>query len=339
MPDLHLTSTAGLSRVLLVDDNSISAFMISHILQNIGMLCDVVTNGKQALAKIFDELSPPSSSLLLPSPPRPASPLAAPPLPEHSRSMAPHHRYDMMLIDMQLSEVNSFEIVQAIRRREKTVFNQMPNRRLPIIAISADPTILPTECLDRGLDGLCNFSHQNSGNIQETLLNSIANWQKHSHRNIQTGNVVQPEATKPIGTQSHKPFRILVVEDNPINLQVVSKFLDKVGYLHDVAGDGQQALQQLALGGYDLVLMDCQMPVMDGYQATEKLREQEDLQNQAHIPVIAMTAHAMSGDKEKCLAAGMSDYLKYVFVISNEVSEPFPSSRLQIFGLIGQILK
>ena len=103
--------------------------------------------------------------------------------------------------------------------------------------------------------------------------------------------------------------RVLVVEDNPVNLRVARKLLQRLGLESEAATDGQEALKALDGGGYDLVLMDCQMPVMDGYQATRSVRQSEAQRGLARLPIIAMTANAMAGDRQKCLDAGMDDYL------------------------------
>jgi signal transduction histidine kinase/CheY-like chemotaxis protein/HPt (histidine-containing phosphotransfer) domain-containing protein len=104
--------------------------------------------------------------------------------------------------------------------------------------------------------------------------------------------------------------QVLLVEDNAVNRQVAQRLLALVGVGYEVAENGRQALERLAAGRYDAVLMDCQMPIMDGYAATRAIRKQEtDGARAGRIPVIAMTANAMAGDREKCLAAGMDDYM------------------------------
>jgi PAS domain S-box-containing protein len=103
------------------------------------------------------------------------------------------------------------------------------------------------------------------------------------------------------------PPLVLVVEDTPINQIVASRGLERCGCRSDVVGDGREALAALATGKYAAVLMDCQMPILDGYQTTIELRRREAPGE--HTPVIAMTAHAMDGDRQQCLDAGMDDYI------------------------------
>ena len=103
------------------------------------------------------------------------------------------------------------------------------------------------------------------------------------------------------------PARVLVVEDNPMNRKVVVAMLKKLGYRADVAANGSEALAALDRAGYQLLLMDCQMPEMDGFEATRRIRARTDAA--ARIPIVALTANAMEGDRERCLAAGMDDYL------------------------------
>lgn len=113
--------------------------------------------------------------------------------------------------------------------------------------------------------------------------------------------------------------RILLAEDNDINQQVALSRLAKLGYVTDVVGDGIRALAAYADHHYDAILMDCQMPNMDGYQATVAIRKLEQQRGGKRVPIVALTANALEGDREKCLAAGMDEHL----------SKPFRKERLQ----------
>jgi PAS domain S-box-containing protein len=108
--------------------------------------------------------------------------------------------------------------------------------------------------------------------------------------------------------EANSSLRILLVEDNRINQKVASGILNRQGHHVDIAENGEKALAALAAVDYDVVLMDCQMPVLDGFKTTRRLRRSSSVRNPA-IPVIALTANAMQGDREECLAAGMNDYL------------------------------
>jgi PAS domain S-box-containing protein len=130
---------------------------------------------------------------------------------------------------------------------------------------------------------------------------------RHSLREValQTGNA-------PIFNQ--KDFRLLVVEDNEVNRRVLTKQLEEIGIHPDIAKNGIEALEKIERSDYQLVLMDCQMPRLDGYQTTGEIRRREHeklLRGEKFLPlpIIALTAHTFDGEREKCLAAGMNDYL------------------------------
>jgi len=110
-------------------------------------------------------------------------------------------------------------------------------------------------------------------------------------------------------TTTTRPLNVLIVEDNPVNQMVMDELLTDFGHTSVLAENGQQAIQRVEAGNIDLVLMDCQMPVMDGFEATRRLRAMEKERGTPRLPIIAVTSNAIKGDRERCLQAGMDDYV------------------------------
>jgi len=118
-----------------------------------------------------------------------------------------------------------------------------------------------------------------------------------------------PAASTEEEVPTHLSGHVLLVEDNPVNRQVAQRLIGVLGLSMELAENGKEALERIRNSRFDLVLMDCQMPIMDGYTATRSRRMMEADRNLPHLPIVAMTANAMVGDREKCLAAGMDDYM------------------------------
>ena len=121
-----------------------------------------------------------------------------------------------------------------------------------------------------------------------------------------------PANAAPEATASQHKWHLLVVEDNPINQLVTMRMLAFLGYEADLAQNGREALAAVRARDYDAILMDCQMPLMDGFEATRAIREIER-DRARHTPILAVTAHAVRGDRDRCIAAGMNDYLPKPF--------------------------
>ena len=150
---------------------------------------------------------------------------------------------------------------------------------------------------------------------QSQLMDALATaWGSYENK-VETGLITKHTLTE-LNESKRQPkregiqnvaARILLTEDNAVNQKVALLLLEGMGHMVTVAENGREAVKKWRHDSYDLVLMDCQMPVMDGFEATAEIRRLE--KNQGHTPIIAMTAHAMVGDREKCLEAGMDDYL------------------------------
>lgn len=131
----------------------------------------------------------------------------------------------------------------------------------------------------------------------------------------------KPDSPRPARTEliaadnkSQVTLHILVAEDNQTNQEVITGMLEHIGCTVTLVANGQEAVDVVAEKSYDLILMDCQMPVLDGYQATAEIRRREKKEGLGHhIPIIALTANALEGDREKCLSAGMDDYIRKPF--------------------------
>ena len=120
--------------------------------------------------------------------------------------------------------------------------------------------------------------------------------------------ILEPVLTAAMAGEPARQLDVLLAEDNKVNQRLAQRLLERRGHRVAMVGNGAEAIARLELARFDVVLMDVQMPEMDGLEATRSIRERER-HTAAHVPIVAMTAHAMTGDRERCLAAGMDEYL------------------------------
>ncbi|GLP97298.1 response regulator [Paraferrimonas sedimenticola] len=207
--------------------------------------------------------------------------------------------YDLMLLDWMMPEMDGLNVLAELDKLiESEQIKQRP-KVLMMTAFTADP--LQQEVHQHGVASLLQKPIKPS-NLLDTIVDLFSEPEP-----VEAQVVEEPK-------ESNKDCKanLLLVEDNIINQQVACELLRSSGYQVDVADNGQIALQMVADNHYDAVLMDIQMPVMDGLTATKELRKHYDAQQ---LPIIAMTAHAMSGDRDKSLAAGMNDHITKPIVL------------------------
>jgi two-component system sensor histidine kinase/response regulator len=203
--------------------------------------------------------------------------------------------FGLVLVDWQMPGMSGVALVQALHAQAEQAGVDAP-RTIMVTAYNRD--VLLDEARGIRLDGLLNKPVSAS-----TLLDAVSSvYGKGFSECRRTRRAADYQSA----AMAVRGAWLLLVEDNEINQEVAQQILGDAGVRVDVASNGAMALAKIAVNDYDGVLMDCQMPVMDGYDATRKLREDP---RHAGLPVIAMTANAMVGDKEKCLAAGMNDFI------------------------------
>jgi len=182
-------------------------------------------------------------------------------------------------------------------------------------AIKADPALAPTQLILLTSFG----SHVHSGEARRAgfaadIIKPIRQSQLYDCIVTVMGATPAPSPVRPItgqglaGEKAQWHTRVLIAEDNVVNQKVATRILEKLGCRVDVVANGREAVEASNRMPYDCIFMDCQMPEMDGYEATAMIRQRE-AHTDGHIPIIAMTASALQGDRERCLTVGMDDYI------------------------------
>ncbi|HEV7484799.1 MAG TPA: response regulator [Thermoanaerobaculia bacterium] len=203
--------------------------------------------------------------------------------------------FSIALLDMEMPGMDGLAVA-------RTVHDDAALGAPRIIILSSRPTSMTEEEL-------------RSDNIEAFLLKPVRRATLLRTIQLPVSEVATRLANQPVGVvpaamHSAPPIRLLVVEDNMTNQKVIVAQLKKIGYAADTVANGLEALNALARIPYPLILMDCQMPEMDGFEASRRIRANEAGQNAANpVTIIALTAGAMEGDRDRCLAAGMDDYL------------------------------
>ncbi|MGQ9732778.1 MAG: response regulator [Candidatus Zipacnadales bacterium] len=201
--------------------------------------------------------------------------------------------FDVVLLDRMMPGMDGLALAERIRqdiRFDGAVLMMLTSAGLPGEA---------ERCRAVGVDAYL-LKPISQPELRETMVNLLTNVAQRPH--------IAPHPKPATAAESNDGLRILLAEDNNVNQVLACKLLEKAGHSVTVANNGREALEELQRTPFDLVLMDVQMPEVDGLTATSIIRERE-VSLGGHLPIIAMTAHAMKGDRERCLAAGMDDYV------------------------------
>ncbi|TCO94861.1 PAS domain S-box-containing protein [Chthoniobacter flavus] len=254
-------------RVITVDDNDTNRAILHHLLSNWGMREQQAASGKQALSILQAEAGR-------------------------------GRMFDLAILDMQMPEMDGLELARAMKKDPRFASARI------VMLTSVDRQEDPEALRETGVDAYLTKPVKQS-QLYDCL--SLVMSQDVETREIKSGLVALSEQPASLPSEPIEKLRILIAEDNPVNQKVALYQLQKLGYMADVVENGRRALDALARSRYDIVFMDCQMPELDGYEATRDLRAIEG--DVRHTWVIAMTANSLEGDREKCLNAGMDDYV------------------------------
>ncbi|MEI2773602.1 MAG: response regulator [Candidatus Competibacter sp.] len=266
------------ARVLIVDDNLTSREIVCEQLLECGLRGEGAADGEEALARLYS-------------------------------ARAGNDPYAVALLDEQMPGMDGPDIALAIRADPLL-------RDTPLVLLTT--SVFHSASHEKELRA--KFEQQLSKPVLKTQLLECLHqlFEATSASNLDS-KTVKREDSRP-NLPQYSGARILLVEDNLVNQEVANATLQQFHCTVEIANNGQEALNLLEQNVYDLVLMDCQMPVMDGFRATELIRERErerravkSGKSARRLPIVALTAHAISGDRDRCLVAGMDDYLSKPF--------------------------
>ena len=277
MPSVELTGR----RVLIVDDNESNRIILHHLITGWGMMDDQAVDAASALALIDQQAR---QGLL----------------------------YDVAIVDMLMPGKDGLQFAKEMKvhpigsRVRLVILTSLIQRGHAQLARQAGFVAYLTKPV----------RHDQLSNCLRTVLGLSGPSDEGKPAAVPASSV--PLITRHTLAEMDAAPRILVAEDNLINQKLTVRLLEKLGYQSDVVENGQEAMAAIAQSSYGVVLMDCQMPLVDGFEATRQIRQREatgqdaaagDSHESRHVPIVALTANAMRGDRERCLAAGMDDYL------------------------------
>ncbi len=255
-------------RVLIVDDNATNRKILSHQLGSWGMIHDEADSGPRALELL-------------------------------KTAAANGAGYDLAILDLLMPGMNGFELARALKADPRTAGMHL------VMLTSAGVRGDAATARAAGIVAYLTKPVRQS-QLFDCLTTVVSNSCKVTESpSLDTSNLVTKHSLREAKPMSNK--LILIAEDNIVNQKVAVRQLFKLGYRADAVANGREAIEALSRIPYDLVLMDCQMPEMDGYEATAEIRRMEGTAK--HTPIVAMTAHALAGDREKSIAAGMDDHI------------------------------
>ncbi len=255
-------------QVLAVDDNQAQLDMLNRILSPVKAKVTDLQNGLEVLPTI-------------------------------KRAMHSGNPYDALIVDLQMPNMNGYSVARQVRNSPDGI------RDIPMIALSYLAERDSEKCMEAGFDGFLSKPVRREKLF--SLLNSLLRTFSEKSKDPKSVSDKSKSADAPAGGKKSTPLKVLVAEDNPVNQKLAKIMLSNAGYTVEIAQNGKEALEKYSKfpDAFDLIFMDLQMPEMDGFEATAKIREK----GFTDVPIVAMTAHAMKGYREKCLQAGMDEYL------------------------------
>ncbi len=292
-------------KALIIDDNQTNLDILTHLLESVGMRVVALRNGADVvptLTNAFESGDP----------------------------------FDSCILDIQMPGMSGYDVVKQIRNPKSSIINHQSSiQSLPLLALSSLIERDAKKCEEAGFDGFLSKPIRRE-KLYRMLERMISKREVEGKKDeVVKENIITQYSVR---EEMKHSVRILLAEDNPVNQKLAKMMLTKAGYQVEVADNGKEAVEKYTASpeDFDLIFMDIQMPEMDGLEATKAIRKREEqlkaqgsklkakdgassdelsalsFQHSARskrVPIVAMTAHAMKGDREKCIEAGMDDYI------------------------------